>query len=107
MRRRGRRRATPKTSLNAKTDLLLIEAASSGGGKWGRPAVLRLVEFPAGMNYTTILNPNAKQINFEFVDARHKGPRSHFGRAKAYFMRSMKTHGRENKRGSNRVTVFA
>lgn len=90
-----------KTSINRKTDLLLIETASSGGGKWGRPAVLRLVEFPVGMEYTTIMNPNAKQVDFEFVDARHQGPRSHFGRMKEIFIKRME------KRGRNSVTVFA
>lgn len=88
-----------KSSLNAKTDLLLIEAASSGGGQWGRPAVLRLVEFPAGMEYTTVRNPNAKQVASVFVDARHQGPRSHFCQMKQILIERMA------KRGS--VTMFA
>ncbi|WP_109482886.1 hypothetical protein [Paraburkholderia sp. C35] len=89
-----------KATLNAKTDLLLIEAASSGGGQWGRPVVLRLVEFPKGMEYTNILNPHAKQVDFEFLDGRHKGPRSYFGRTKEYMLCKMENRAR----GS--ITVF-
>jgi len=81
------------TSLNDTTDLLIVESASSGGGKWGFPAMLRLVEFPKGMEYTTIRNRNAKQHDAVYVDSRNKGPRSHFGQVKQNFINRMAKHG--------------
>jgi len=61
--------------------LLLVETSGSGGGKWGRPGYLNLVELAAGTEFRGVSCKNvARVIDRRDVDTRHTGPRSSYYR---------------------------
>jgi len=65
------------------TRLMIIESSSSGGGKYGWPAILRIAETD-GTDWTRVDSPNVlRVIEQRNVDRKHRGPTSNYGRTVA------------------------
>ena len=64
--------------------LLVVATSSSGGGKWGQPGYINLVEIAAGQKFDTVRSKSTVAVHRRvLVECRHTGPKSHYGRTVA------------------------
>lgn len=78
--------------LNNGRYAFIVEVASSGGGQYRRPGVLRLMTTDkAGFDSLEETsrykgNKKFKEIEFYDVDLRYNGPRSHYHKARGWLI---------------------
>ena len=64
--------------MNADT-LIVRTTSSSGGGKYGRPGYVNLVELAPGTEFVSVKAKNVVAVHERVsVDTKHTGPRSHY-----------------------------
>lgn len=86
-----------KLISNGKTVVALVQTASSGGSKWGNPALLQTVRLDwddlEQLTATRIANnPKVQQMESQTADCRNTGPRSDFGKRLAAMIKTMNRH---------------
>ena len=82
------------------TNILLVESAGSGGGRYSTPVVLRMVKVPAGLTYMHVRQKGVEQVEAWDVDGRYTGPKSRYGRTLALMIADMEKIGTVERMGA-------